>query len=62
MKQRSPIVSEFETDEQAAAYEQWLHEKVAKSLSDPRPSIAHDEALGRARAIIKAKGSRGEAC
>ena len=62
MNEQSPIVSEFPTDEQAAAYEKWLNEKVAKSLRDARPSVAHDEAMGRARVITKEKKSRGKAC
>jgi hypothetical protein len=57
MNEQSPIVSEFATPEEAAAYEQWLREKVARSLADPRPSVPHDEAMARARAIIdKAAG------
>lgn len=39
----SPLVSEFETAEQEAAYTVWLRAKVAASLADPRPSIPHDE-------------------
>lgn len=39
----SPIVSEFETVEQEAAYSAWLQAKVAASLADPRPPIPHDE-------------------
>ena len=62
MTKQSPIVSEFDTDDQAAAYEKWLTEKVATSLADPRPTLGHDEAMGRARAIAKAKKHRGEAC
>lgn len=48
----SPIVSEFETEEQAAAYDAWLREKVAASLADPRPSIPHDEVMAEMDAII----------
>lgn len=39
----SPIVSEFETVEQEAAYTAWLQAKVAASLADPRPPVPHDE-------------------
>ncbi|HET8612395.1 MAG TPA: stability determinant [Sphingomonas sp.] len=60
MNAQSPIVSEFETTEQAEAYERWLKEKVAKSLADPRATIPHDEAMARARAIIGTKP--GKAC
>ena len=66
MNDQSPIVSEFETAEQAAAYENWLAGKVAASLADTRPPVSHDEAMERARGIIKkhkaAKARRGEAC
>lgn len=41
----SPIVSEFETEEQAASYDRWFRAKVQASIDDPRPSIPHDEAM-----------------
>ncbi len=62
MNARSPIVSEFETPEQAAAYEKWLTDKVAASLADGRSAVAHDEAMAQARAIIKAKRGARKAC
>lgn len=43
MTARSPIVSEFETEEQEANYTAWLRAKVEASLADPRPAIPHDE-------------------
>ena len=61
MNAQSPKVSEFDTLEQATAYEQWLHAKVAASLADPRPSVPHDEAMAKARAIID-KAGRDPAC
>ncbi len=51
----SPIVSEFETEEKAKAYDIWLRAKVSTSLSDNLPVIAHDDAMARARSIIDAK-------
>lgn len=48
----SPIVSEFETVEQEAAYTAWLQTKVAASLADGRPTIPHDEVMGEMEAII----------
>ncbi|MBZ9540492.1 stability determinant [Modicisalibacter tunisiensis] len=54
----SPIVSEFETEEQAAAYDAWLRDKVAASLADPRPLIPHDEAMAEMDAIIDAAERR----
>jgi hypothetical protein len=53
MNAQSPIVSEFETTEQAEAYDQWLRGKVASSLNDGEPVVAHDMALARAKAIVE---------
>ena len=55
MNKHSPLVSEFETPEQAASYETWLKAKVAASLADDRPVIPHDEVMAEMRAIIAAK-------
>ena len=35
-----------------AAYEQWFREKVARSLHDTRPAIAHDEAMAQVEAEL----------
>lgn len=48
----SPIVSEFETEEQAANYDRWFRAKVETSLADPRPSIPHDQVMAEMDAII----------
>ena len=55
MNALSPIVSEFETLEQAEAYEAWLRAKVSASLSDGKPTIAHDMAMAQVRKIIDDK-------
>jgi hypothetical protein len=55
MNALSPIISEFETAEQAETYDAWLRTKVAASLADTRPPIPHDEAMARVRAIIEAE-------
>ena len=57
MNDLSPIVSEFESTEQAEAYDAWLTAKVTQSLEDGRPLIPHDEAMARVRAIIDKKRS-----
>jgi len=62
MNEQSPIASEFDTPEQAAAYEKWLRDKVARSLADPRPPIPHDEVMAEMRAIIAAKGKTAKPC
>lgn len=48
----SPIVSEFETEEQAASHDRWFRAQVRASLADPRPSIPHDEVMAEMDAII----------
>jgi hypothetical protein len=50
--QLSPIVSEFETEEQAASYDRWFRAKVQASLDDPSPSIPHDQVMAEVEAII----------
>ena len=50
----SPIVSEFETEEQAASYDRWFHAKVQASLAKPGPCVPHDEVMARMDAIIDA--------
>ena len=51
----SPLVSEFETEEQEASYTAWLKAKVQSSLDDPRPNIPHDEVMAKARALLDSK-------
>ncbi|MDP1656719.1 MAG: stability determinant [Hylemonella sp.] len=48
----SPIVSEFETEEQEASYTAWLKAKVQASLDDTRPSVPHDQVMAEMEAII----------
>lgn len=49
MNKLSPIVSEFETEEEAEAYDRWFRAKVEASLADTRPGVPHDEAMARIR-------------
>lgn len=53
MTAHSPVVSEFATSEEAAAYEEWLKAKVAASLADERPPVAHDVVMAEMKAIIE---------
>jgi hypothetical protein len=61
MNAQSPIVSEFPTPEEAAAYAQWLKAKVAASLADQSEPVAHDEVMSEMRAIIE-EARRNTAC
>lgn len=49
----SPIVSEFETQEESDSYDRWFRAKVQESLDDPRPTIPHDVVMARMRALLK---------
>ncbi len=51
----SPLVSEFETDEQEAAYVKWLAAKVQASIDDPRPNTPHDSVMAEANALLQTK-------
>jgi len=51
----SPLVSEFETEEQEKKYTAWLKAKLQASLDDPRPKIPHDEVMAKARALLESK-------
>ncbi len=52
MNEYSPIVSEFGSAEEEAAYLVWLKAKVEASRADPRPSIPHDVVMAEMRQII----------
>ena len=51
----SPIVSEFETQEVADAYDVWFRAKVQASIDDPRPSIPHDQVMDEIQAFLTKK-------
>ena len=58
MTKLSPIVSEFEAEEEARAYDRWFRAKVEASLADTRLPVPHDEAMARIRSRLEAfKGS-----
>lgn len=52
MNKLSPIVSEFETEEEAEAYDRWFRAKVEASLADTRPCIPHDQVMAEMRKLI----------
>lgn len=53
-----PLVSEFETQEQADRYDRWFRERIQQSFDDPRPNVPHDEAMARVRTMIESKKHR----
>ena len=61
MNKYSPLVSEFGSAEEEAAYVEWLKRTVAESLADPRPPVPHEEAMARARATLERAKRRNKA-
>ena len=47
-----PIVSEFETQEQADAYDVWFRAKVQEAIDSKRPRIPHDQVMAEMWAVI----------
>jgi hypothetical protein len=50
---RSPIVSEFETEEQEARYDQWFRAKVEEALRSEKPRLPHDAAMAKFQAMLE---------
>lgn len=51
----SPILSEFETQEQADSYDRWFRAKVQAALDDPRPGIPHNEVMAEMNKLLEEK-------
>lgn len=54
----SPIVSEFETEEQATSYDRWFRRKVEHAMGSDKPTTPHDEVTAGARRIIEQAKAR----
>lgn len=48
----SPIISEFDTDEQAAHHDDWFKAQVIASIEDDQPCLPHDQVMAELEAII----------
>ena len=49
----SPIVSEFETEEQEASYDQWFRAKVEEARQSEKPRLPHDAAMAKVQAMLE---------
>jgi hypothetical protein len=51
----SPLVSEFETQEQADSYNHWLQAKLerAEINATTQPMIPHDQAMSEIRSLLQ---------
>jgi hypothetical protein len=52
MAMLDPIVSEFESDEAAEAYDRWFRAEVAEALAEKEPGIPHDQVMREARSLM----------
>ena len=50
---QSPIVSEFETQEQQESYNQWFRAKVEEAMQSEKPRLPHDAAVAKVQAELK---------
>ena len=62
----SSIVSEFETKEKEASYDQWFRAKVEEALHSEKPRLPHDAAMAKVQAALedrrKARANRSMVC
>ena len=49
----SPIVSEFETEEQKASYDEWFRAKVEDALRSEKLRLPHDAAIAKVQAMLE---------
>jgi hypothetical protein len=54
----APLISEFETAEEADAYGRWFRAEVEASLVKTGPGIPHDQVMAEMDAIIVAAEER----
>lgn len=53
MGKLSPIVSEFETEEDAQAYDAWFRAQVETALASTEPDVPHEQVVAEIDAIIE---------
>ncbi len=56
MGKLDPIVSEFETEEEAQAYDTWFRAQVEAALNSTEPDIPHAQMKAEIRDIIEKHG------
>lgn len=62
MNEYSPLISEFGSAEEEAAYEAWVRAKVQRALDSDKPRIPHAEAMARVRATLERAKANAERC
>jgi hypothetical protein len=51
--QLDPLISEFDTQEQADSYDRWFRAKVQEALDSDKPSLPHSEAMARVDRLME---------
>ena len=51
-KKLDPLISDFDTQEQADSYDRWFRAKVDMALNEPGATYTHDEVMARLDTII----------
>ena len=58
----SPVVSQFDTEEQEASHDQWFRAKVEEAMRSEKPRLPHDAAMVKVQAMLderrKARANR----
>lgn len=45
--QLDPLISEFDTQEQADSYDRWFRGKVQEAMDSDKPALPHSEAMAK---------------
>lgn len=51
--QLDPLISEFNTQEQADSYDRWFRGKVQEALDSEKPTLPHSEAMAKLDRLIE---------
>jgi hypothetical protein len=62
MSKYSPLISEFGSAEEEAAYDAWFRAKVETALASKKPPIPHDEVMARVRKTVEKAKARATKC
>ena len=56
----SPIVSQFDTEEQEASHDQWFRVKVEEAMRSENPRLPHDAAMVKVQAMLEERRKNRE--
>ena len=56
----SPIVVQFDAEEQGASHHQWFRAKVEEALRSEKPRLPHDAAMAKVRAVLEERRKKRE--